>query len=207
MKEGKITKVLADRKFFFVDTEYWCHFNQYNDDNPEVGDEVEYEPEIRSDGKKNALKARLIIKKFVNDDIPASSNNQLMESYFKTLQNGYFKEKDYLIEELITEFPMKLAKYFTKDSGKNKPSQIRKFFDQTKLIESKLKIKKDFNNSKVELLQIIPLANNAKGRNHISQEFFDFLKINIDESIKSETNLIKGFIPHFQALIGYYKTN
>ncbi|MBS1517942.1 MAG: type III-A CRISPR-associated protein Csm2 [Bacteroidetes bacterium] len=216
MKEGKITKVIADRGFFFIDNDYWCHVNQYSDNNPEIGDIVEYEPEIKSDGKKNALKARLIMKKLDNFDGERVKSKNFKESnelsnYFIEFKKGYFneessEEKRYnLKKELIIDFPQMLANFFSINPNINKSSQIRKYFDQCKIIESKLKISNDFNRAVTELLQIIPLANSAKEKKHISIEFYKFLETNIMEAIKSDENFKKGFIPHFQSLIGYFK--
>lgn len=216
MKEGIITKVISDKKFFFIDKDYWCHFNQYTDNNPEVGDSVEYEPEIKPDGKKNALKARLIMKR-LNDD---STDNTIQSSvsvskeindYLIEFKKGYFDENleqqnsFCLKKEFIIDFPVVLSKHFTKNPNINKSSQIRKYFDQCKIIESKFKISNDFNCVISELLQIIPLANSAKEKKHISPEFFQFLEINIHEATKSKENFTKGFIPHFQSIIGYFK--
>lgn len=196
--EGKITKIFNDKSFFFVDREYWCHFNEY-DSEPKEGDIVEYQRDVRSDGKKNAKN----VKHVKNADSP-------LTEYFNFLKTGYFDKSSegfYLRTELIVKYPLFLAEYFTKDSDKNKPSQIRKFFDQCKLIETKFKISRDFKSVVSELMQIIPLANNAKQKNHISDEFFQYLQLNINEGIKSEEDFKKGFIPHFQCLIGYFKTN
>ena len=218
MKEGKITKVVADKGFFFIDNDYWCHVNQYSDKNPEIGDTVEYEPETRADGKKSASQARLIMKRLDDDGSQNSIQNQVSESieisnYLNEFKKGYFNEiqdKDNsfcLKKEFIIDFPQKLAKYFTRNSNINKSSQIRKYFDQCKTIESKFKISNDFNCAISELLQIIPMANNAKEKKHISTQFFQFLEININEAAKSKENFTKGFIPHFQSIIGYFKIN
>lgn len=207
MKEGKITKVVKERKFFFVDEVYWCHFNQYYGENPEVGDIVEYESEIKTDGKKNATKVRLIMKNLNEGEKTGNGDSTSISDYYTSLKSGYFDESNCLKEELIIEHPKILASYFSKDKDKNKSSQIRKFFDQCKLIESKHKISKNFDCNKTELLQILPLANNSKEKGHITNDFYKFLEININEAIKSENNFLKGFIPHFQSLIGYFKTN
>lgn len=215
MKEGKITKVVIDKGFFFIDTDFWCHINQYTDNNPEIGDTVEYEPETRPDGKKSASKARLVMKRLDDNTIQNSIQTQVSESneitkYLNEFKKGYFKEvmhsdnSFYLKKEFIIDLPQKLAKYFTRNPNINKSSQIRKFFDQCKIIESKYKISNDFNCAISELLQIVPLANSAKEKKHISPEFFQFLEININEATKSKENFLKGFIPHFQSIIGYF---
>jgi hypothetical protein len=204
MAEGKITRIVEDRQFFFIEKDYWCHFNQYNK-KPTIGDIVYYEPE-ENNGKKNAKNVKFIKNSFgATSNNISTNNNDLFENYLKSLEVGYF-EDDSLKKVMIIDFPQKLAEMFQKKSDINKPTQIRKYYDQCKLrIEGPFKVRKDFNSAKSELLKMIPLINNAKMKNHISNEFYLFMEKNIYEAIKSPKNLIEGFMPHFQSLIGYYK--
>ncbi len=190
--KGKITRVVTDKKFFFIDNGYWCHFNNY-DKVPEEGDIVEYKPKKLPDGKKNAENVKFIKK-----------GSSLPGDYKDEINYGYFNDKECLKESLIIQYPYSLARLFSKDSKLNKPTQIRKYYDYCKNLESILKIKNDFNCILSELYQLIPLANNAMNKGHISVSFKDFLEINLNQAVKSEKNFIEGFIPHFQSLIGYY---
>jgi len=111
-----------------------------------------------------------------------------------------------LKKEFIIDFPQKLGILFQKRSDVNKPTQIRKYYDQCKSkIEGPFKVRKDFEYVKSELYKMIPLINNAKMKGHISNEFFLYMEKNIYEAVKSPKNFIDGFMPHFQSLIGYYK--
>jgi CRISPR/Cas system CSM-associated protein Csm2 small subunit len=191
--KGKITKVFKEKRFFFVDDDYWCHFNNYKGE-PEEGDIVEYERKDLPDGKKNAVNVRFIKK-----------GTALPIEYEDEINDGYFDENKCLKEKLIIQFPKQLAELFSKDPKVNKPTQVRKYYDYCKNLEGILKIKGDFNYIKPDLLQLIPLTNNAVSKGHISNSFRDFIEININQAIKSEKNFIDGFLPHFQSLIGYYK--
>lgn len=191
--KGKITRIVQDRKFFFVDDEFWCHFNDYEKE-PEIGDTVEYDQKILSDGKKNAVNVKFV-KKGIS--LPIEYEEEILE--------GYFNDKDCLKETLIIKYPKLLAEQLSRDTKINKPTQIRKYYDYCKNLEGILKIKNDFNCILADLYQLVPLTNNALNKGNISTSFKDFLELNINQAVKSERNFIEGFLPHFQSVIGYYK--
>jgi len=195
MATGKITKVISDKEFFFIDNDYFCRNNYYSG-TPEVGDTVEYTPLTKNDGKKEAKNVKFV-KKGVSE----------LDEYFEELEDGYFSNviSKNLKPQLIIHYPQQLAELFQKDNNINKSTQIRKYFDSCRLIEGKYKINKDFEFVISELLKLVPLINNAKGKKLISDDFFNFFEYNIAQAIKSEDHFRKGFIPHFESLIGYYK--
>lgn len=190
--EGKITRVVADKQFFFIDKDYWCHNNSYNRE-PVEGDIVSYEKEERAGGKKNAKNVRYL-----------SSPESPFTAYLKELDKGYFNNNQ-LKKEFIIDYPQELVKIFQSDQTKNKPTQIRRFYDQCKTkIEGRYRLTGDFEWVKKELLLIIPIASAAKNKGHVTNEFFGYMEKNINEAVKSPVNFIDGFIPHFQSIIGYY---
>ncbi len=203
MAEGKISRILEEKQFFFIDKDYWCHFNQYSKE-PVIGDIVYYEP-AENNGKKSAKNVKFIKNSFgvINRDV--STNNDFFENYLKSIREGYFKD-DSLKKELIIDYPQKLASLFQKKFDVNKPTQIRKYYDQCRLkIEGPFKVRKNFEYAIAELYKMIPLINNAKMKGLITNEFYLFMENNIYEAVKSPKNFIEGFMPHFQSLIGYYK--
>jgi len=192
MAKGKITKIIPG-KFFFIDNDFWCGNNRYQNE-PVIGDVVEYTPITKSDGKKFANDVRFIKKGF-----------SPLDNYFEELEDGYFINNKNLKPQLIIQYPKQLAEIFQKDNNVNKSSQIRKYFDSCRLIEGKLKINNDFDYVISELLKLVPLINNAKEKKHISLDFYDFFEKNIMEAIKSKEHFQRGFLPHFESIIGYYK--
>jgi len=212
---GKITKVIEEKGFFFVDQDYWCHFNNYNEI-PEVGDNIEYERVTTGKGK-NAKNARLISKSdnsfgqdIKNSPVIEKYNIDIMNEYLDFLKNGYFVEindKMYLKEDLIIKYPQLLAKRFNQDINKNKISTVAQYFTYCRNLEGQLKIFKDFNYIKVKLQELLPLVNRAlnKAKPTVTKDFVNFIEINVKLAIQSAENFKKGFLPHFQALIGYYK--
>jgi len=189
--EGKITRVVSDKGFFFIDDDYWCHNNNY-EKIPEIGDVVRYD-QITQKGKNNARNVKFLRA------APNPSDN-----YFKELSRGYFSSNNYLREDFIIHFPDTLAKLFS--ARGNKINQVRNYYEQISMIAGNYKIKKDFDWVKVELMKLIPLANKSFDKKNISIEFKDFLIKNVQESVKSEDNFIKGFYPHFECLINYFQS-
>lgn len=90
--KGRITKIFDDRKFFFVDNEYWCHYERI-DFAPSVFAEVEYERSTDRNDKKVAMNVKL-----VNPGSGATNNSSVQNSFFNDylakLNDGYFASAD-----------------------------------------------------------------------------------------------------------------
>ena len=190
--EGKITRIVADKGFFFIDNYYWCHKNSYSRE-PVEGDIVEYQ-RGEKDGKKNAQ----------NVTFKRSMPNPFTE-YLDFLSQGYFVESNYLKENFIIEYPMLLANILVQKG--NKVNQIRNYFGHVVNIAGVYKTNKDFNRVKVELQKLIPTATKSFDKKNITTEFKDFIIENVKQAIKSEDAFIKGFLPHFECLVNYYPSN
>ncbi len=193
MKQGKITSVVTEKNFFFIDRDYFCHFNKVNFI-PALDMVVEYEPIVAMNGKKQAENVQVMV---ILDEV--------MADYYSLLEKGYFDENGFLLEDFILKFPQKLARRFQSDTNLNKPTQLRKYFDQIQIIEGRYRIKKQFQYVRIELSKIIPLLNSSKSKGHVSEEYLEFMEKNIELAKKSETNFLNGFMPHLQSLIAYYK--
>lgn len=203
MAEGKITTVKDG--FFFIDKDYYCKSSNYSKE-PIIGDIVKYDKVTSKDGRKSAANVSFIKNSFGAGGGSDRTSNNIIDEFLKELEDGYFQDNN-LKTIFILEYPQKLAKYFAAQGENNKVAQVRKFFQQIRLSESKYKFSKDFNSIIPELYQLIPLLENAKNRKHITHEFQQYLTENIKEAAKSSLNFEKGFIPHFQALVAYYIKN
>lgn len=118
--------------------------------------------------------------------------------------------KDYNDETLISEIAEKVADIIHKEGstqGKNKNSQIRKFYDELSGIKLKIDMSQDqnaeFQNSKPIIYLLASKAAYAYGRGKIGLNLFNFLKNNI-LNIKSADEL-KRFLLYFEAILGYYR--
>jgi len=114
----------------------------------------------------------------------------------------YLDENNKIKPELLESEAEKQAQKF---SGLN-TTQLRKFFNEVKALEKRLK---DYSYSDEYFNELIPLikmlkakASYAYGRNNISLTFKNFIIENIDK-IKSK-NDFKAFILYFEAIVGYF---
>jgi hypothetical protein len=185
---GIITKVFKDREFFFIDEDYFCRCSNI-DFEPSVGDKVAYERARNREGKKEARNVKKV--------------NVIMDQYFDELKKGYFVEGDFIKKEFLIEFAKELASEFTRNDNINKPSQIRKYFDYCDKINGIHKVKRNFLYVQAELPKVIPHLNNALKKGLISNDFYKFMEVNVDMALEKEEYFSKGFIPHFEALIGF----
>lgn len=201
--KGIITKVLEDKKFFFIDKDYWCHYNQITFI-PENGQPVEYDRNINESGKKSARNVKEIKPDGYNTD---GEKIWSFENYLTFLKGGYFSVSGSLKEEFIIYHPKKLASFFSQRRDINKTGQIIKFFQFCRKVESIYRLKKDFEFAKSELNKLIPYINKAFTRKLITNEFKVFLECNVEIAIKDKKNFLEGFIYHFEAIICFYNNN
>lgn len=125
-----------------------------------------------------------------------------MASYYLN-ENG-----DGIRPELLESEAEKQAQKF---SGLN-TTQLRKFFNEVKALEKKLKDNNDsdeyFNKNLIPLIKMLKakvsysLARQEKKDFQQFKDFEEFLKRNID-NIKNKQDF-KFFVLHFEAVIGYY---
>lgn len=114
--------------------------------------------------------------------------------------------KKQLEPELFASMAEHMAKEIAAEGKKetNKPSQIRKFFDEVKRFDAMLK--KDpaeFNNRLPYLKMLGAKAAYARGRKLISTGFKDFITDSLKQ-IKDKDDFY-AFAGFFEAFIGYYK--
>lgn len=202
--KGIITKVIEDKRFFFVDNKYFCHFDKINF-SPAVLNQVEYEKSVDKNGKDIAINVKLLD----NQESNIRGSGSFFEKYINELMKGYFETPYYVKKEFIVEYPKELAVLFGKDRSLNKSAQIRKYFDFCRKIEGIFKVKKDFNYVKSELPRLIYHINSAYNKKPplVSAEFKMFIEKNVEMAIQDENNFLKGFMNHFEALIGFSNNN
>jgi hypothetical protein len=203
--EGTITRIPEGKDYFFIDSDYWCHIRDYNQA-PEIGDIVSFSPGSKPDGKKFAKNVKFLRNTESHEKAGENSSN-MFNNYKEALANGYFNDSNYLKEELIIYYPLELANKFA-DRDRNKSATINQYFRHLKSLESIYNISKDFEYIKSKVLEIIPIVNKSynKERATVSKEFVEFIELNVRLSVENVHNFINGFLPHFQSIIGYYKS-
>jgi len=91
-----------------------------------------------------------------------------------------------------------------------KKTQLRKFFDQIKDLEHRLKSNEDLNKIKIEVLALIPKLAYSKGRKLIDDEFYNFMKalllrLKNDMNEKDDKeDVFEKFVNILESVLAYY---
>jgi CRISPR-associated protein Csm2 len=94
--------------------------------------------------------------------------------------------------------------------GKLKRSQLRKFFNEIKVLEYDLKKEEeDIKKIKIEILALIPKLAYAKGRELIDEDFYDFMKtilMKVKEDMNKEDpqKAFEVFVKILESIVAYH---
>jgi hypothetical protein len=130
-------------------------------------------------------------------------------------RNGYFDaagnlRAEFVVRESIQPLAKQMSDEWPRDG---KPThQVRRFFQHCRAIEAKLRA----NGSTPELLQATWAAEEAvfrqldsaaadafaKSPPKIPELFHDFIMSNV-AAVKTVKDFLRGFLPHFEALVGF----
>lgn len=98
------------------------------------------------------------------------------------------------------------------DSRKVKTAQLRKFFNEIKRLHQQAKPAKDMNKIEIELIKLIPELIFAKGRDVITDDFYNLLEVCIlkDENGKKTCRFIEyeefeNFVSFLESIVAYHK--
>jgi len=83
--------------------------------------------------------------------------------------------------------------------------QIRRFFQHCRAVETRLKTGQSTWGAErphIEFLDAAAQDAFGKVQRKIPSLFFDFISRNV-HAIKTEKDFLKGFLPHFEALVGF----
>ncbi|MDD5456749.1 MAG: type III-A CRISPR-associated protein Csm2 [Candidatus Margulisbacteria bacterium] len=134
----------------------------------------------------------------------AQQTNGLSDEYINDIKAGYFKEKTNLKDSMIIKHPDNIAKEFGADRRLSY-TQLRKFYDRISHLKRLIEIRGEYNVVLPEILQLGPLVAEASGKTKVPRIFKDFIDINLEQVKKGEDYFMKGFHPHFQAVLAYFK--
>lgn len=136
------------------------------------------------------------------------------------LKNGYFDSTGNIYTELIDSTALQIVETFKNKWGSSdiKYTQMRKFFQHARQAQrayesipyEERKNEAYIKELKNRILKLKTMVLYAKGRGQIPDSFLDFIIRNIEMIEKSNiddipNNVIKGFIPHFEAVVAYFK--
>lgn len=128
---------------------------------------------------------------------------------------GYFDSEGNLHIEFVTrEYMRDLAEQMAEDWPRDgKPThQVRRFFQHCRAIEARLRAKAAtpeqyqvawaVEEASFRMLDAAAADALAKSPPKIPQLFHDFIKNNV-VAVKNWKDFLKGFLPHFEALVGF----
>lgn len=137
---------------------------------------------------------------------PEKTLNQMWPGY---LTAGYFDADHHLKPEFVSR---RLVEPLVSEMGRSWPPlvnhQLRRFFQHCRAIEARLKANPSnlsrWPAEEAGFRKIDAAAADAfgKSRKKIPQLFHDFIQRNV-AAVKTETDFLEGFLPHFEALVGF----
>ncbi len=123
-------------------------------------------------------------------------------------EDGYFDANgnlrlEFVDRECMQDLAEKMCNDWPRDG---KPThQVRRFFQHCRAIEAKLRAKTSTwlaEEATFRLLDAAAADALGKDKPKIPVLFHDFIKLNI-AAVKNEKDFLKGFLPHFEALVGF----
>jgi CRISPR type III-A-associated protein Csm2 len=170
----------------------------------------------RNNSLGNSLSAQM---QSVRDDM----NKQKVEEYYDELKKGYFTPNGVIKKDFIVLYPEIIADNLTgfrksdnaKDGSNNMSyTQIRSFYECVRVAESAYRYSKDAGNDSeenkekllIKIKRLDGVATYALGRDKptVTKEFRRFIKANV-EACNTVEDVVNGFMPHFEALVAYFK--
>lgn len=129
------------------------------------------------------------------------------ESLSEILQkHGYFNKAGNLRPQFVTRDRIApIAEDMARATPALTMHQIRRFFQHCRAIEAKLRAKTStWEAEEAAFRQLDVAAADAFGKSpqKIPKLFHDFIKSNV-AAVKNEKDFLKGFLPHFEALVGF----
>jgi CRISPR type III-A-associated protein Csm2 len=121
------------------------------------------------------------------------------------LADSYFEEKEgkrYLRSEVLDTLAMDVAKVLGNQGMKS--SQLRRFFNKARGIESKLERVKDFEAIKADIYGFKRDVAYQVGRKVVPEEFQQFIDHNVGLAVQDEDSFRRGFMEHFESVLAYF---
>jgi CRISPR type III-A-associated protein Csm2 len=84
-------------------------------------------------------------------------------------------------------------------------TQIRRYFQHCRAIEARLRAKSStWERERIVFMRLDEAAADAVGKRppKIPDIFHEFIRTNV-EAVKTEHDFLDGFLPHFEALVGF----
>lgn len=127
-------------------------------------------------------------------------SGSLSEGYLK---DGYFSSDGHIREDLLIDVAKRAAKSFGQGYPKLTNGQLKRFYSHVKTAEKSYQYSGDQEKLVLDIKTLNSFVAEAQGKKKVPKEFYDFIRLNT-EAVKSKKDVLKGFMPHFQAVVGYF---
>jgi len=132
---------------------------------------------------------------------PEKALGDIFQDY---LGRGYFDKDGNLFEYLIRRKQMRqLADELSRAYPPLTSSQVRRFYNHCWAVKQAL-ASRDWGEVRPRFLKLDVAAADALGKSppKISKLFHDFIQENV-AAVKTDRDFVEGFLPHFEALVGF----
>lgn len=137
---------------------------------------------------------------------PPPDNRTLEQIWPQYLQGGYFDGDGNLKPEYVSRLKVDpLVQAMGQASPQLTAHQVRRFFQHCRAIEARLKAKQaGWGEVNADFRKLDVGAADAFGKStkKIPRLFHDFIQRNV-AAVHTEKDFANGFIPHFEALVGF----
>ena len=137
---------------------------------------------------------------------PRSSPQTVGDVWPRYLQDGYFNSDGSLRREYVSRDKVEaLIGAMARSEPKLNQHQVRRFFQHCRALEARLRARKTtWAKLECEFCKLDAAAADAAGKSppKIPPLFHDFIRRNV-AAVHSEEDFLQGFIPHFEALVGF----
>lgn len=125
------------------------------------------------------------------------------------LKEGYFDGGHLRVEFVTRERVEPLVQAMANGQPALTTSQLRRFFQHCRRVESRFRHDRaEWGKVRPAILFLDAAAQDAFGKPEpkIPELFFDFIRRNV-AAVKGPDDFLEGFIPHFEALVGFGATH
>ena len=141
---------------------------------------------------------------------PRPTSRAVVETNFRFdenyLKSGYFRDPDrkQLQVEIVDTLARDVAWVLSK-TDVAKPGQLRRFFNQLRAIERSINLRRTFEEAQADIAALKPAVARQVSRKLVGENFKQFIDRNVDLAAQNKENFLRGFIPHFAAVLGYFE--
>lgn len=121
------------------------------------------------------------------------------------LKDGYFVNGCLHPDFVVRERMEPLARNMAEARPKLTVNQIRRFFQHCRAIEARLRAKTsrwECEFTEVKMLDVAVADAFGKSPRKVPEVFCEFIRRNV-AAIQTEKDFLEGFLPHFEALVGF----